>query len=149
MEYSNKIRLFLLLIPCSLLLFSCSGKKDKTPSYGNLDFDAIAADTTMQLNFEASYEYVKDHNFKGTLYSVVSGGFTGFENVLVIKRENVTNYDTLAVLKNDSLFRLTESFLSASRNENFPDIHLIYSKTGDTVKQQKKLVFSGEKWSIK
>src|SRR5690606_5144217 len=111
---SSVFRLFLFLI-FPFLISSCSGKKDKTPSYGNLDFDAVAADTTMQLNFEASYEYVKDHNFKGTLYSVVSGGFTGFENVLVIKRENVTNYDTLAVVKSDTLYRLTESFLSESR----------------------------------
>lgn len=132
------------------LLASCTGKKDKTPTYeGRIDFDAIASDTIMQNNIEVSYEYVKDHNFGNTQYSIASGGFTGFENVLVIKREDVTDYDTIAVVKQDSPYRLTESFLSDNDQNNLPEIHLVFTKIGDTLKQEKQVIFLGGKWRTK
>lgn len=68
---SNRVIFFLLVI-FYLSLHSCSNNPKKENAFGNIDLEAIAADTTMQSNIEASYEYVKDHPFRGNRVFSVS-----------------------------------------------------------------------------
>lgn len=59
----HKLTLLVFMAVCafsSALLASCSnGNKETIPVVGEFDSTAIAADTTMQLGFESSYEFHK------------------------------------------------------------------------------------------
>ncbi len=140
---------FLLFAFCFAILASCSGKKDKTPTYGDLDFEKIASDTIMQNNIEASYEYTKDFNFGNVQYGVASGGFTEFENVLVTERKSMDEFDTIAIVKADSNYRLLSSFIEDKNHDNLPEIHLIFSDKTDSTKREKEILFSQGKWQVK
>ncbi len=131
------------------ILASCSGKKDKTPTYGDLDFDAIAADTAMQSKFEASYEYTQDHNFGKVQYGVASGGFTEFENVLVTERKSVGEFDTIAIVKADSNYRLSNSFIEDKNGDNLPEIRLVFSSKTDSTQREKTVLFSQGRWNVR
>lgn len=140
---------FLLFACCFAILTSCSGKKDKTPTYGDLDFDVVAADTAMQSKFEASYEYTKDHNFGKVQYGVASGGFTEFENVLVTERKSIAELDTIVIVKADSNYRLSSSFIEDKNGDNLPEIRLVFSSKTDSTKQEKTVLFSQGRWTVK
>ena len=141
---------FLLFAFCFVILASCSGKKDKTQTIqGDIDFNTISADTTMQNNIEHSYEYVKDYSFGNAQYSIVWGGFTGFDNVLIIKREDVTQQDTLAVVKCDTLYRLADSFIEDKNQDKTPEIRLVFAEKNGALKHEKEVLFSQGSWKVK
>lgn len=135
---------------CFAVLASCSGKKDKTPTiHGDIDFNVISADTAMQNNIERSYEYVKDYSFENVRYSVAWGGFTGFDNVLVLKREDVTKQDTIAVVKCDSLYRLADSFIEDKNQDKMPEIWLVFAEKNGQRKNEKEVAFINGKWRVR
>ena len=140
---------FLLFAFCFEILASCTNKKDKTPTYGDLNFEAVAADTTMQNNIEASDEYTKDYNFGNVQYSIAWGGFTGFENVLVTERKSINELDTIAIVKTDSNYRLTNSFIKAENRQKMPEFLLVFTRKTDSTEKKKTVLFSNGKWQVK
>ena len=81
-----------------LALGACNnGPTDKTPVYGDVDTNAIAADTLVQKAIETSYEYHKTLVVNSNLvYDVIGNGNSKARGeYMVIKRFNEAGRDTL------------------------------------------------------
>jgi hypothetical protein len=126
---SNRVIFFLLVI-FYLSLHSCSNNPKKENAFGNIDLEAIAADTTMQSNIEASYEYVKDHPFRGNrVFSVINGGYTGFKDAIVAERITMSDFDTLVILELDNEL-IEQSYVTDFNDDRSPEIMVITRPKG-------------------
>ena len=87
--------LFLLLLVCSLS--SCHSNKHQPPEVGSIDTAAIAADTTMQLGLEGSYEV--HHTIvihPNLVYDILASGTASKGDYTIIRRSENNQSDTLA-----------------------------------------------------
>ena len=76
----------------SLLLFSCTQNTKTSSEFGTVDSLSVAADTTMQLGIESSYEFHKTVVAADTLvYDVVGYGGSASAGELAILRRGANN----------------------------------------------------------
>lgn len=76
----------------ALLLFSCGQNNNTDTGFGTIDSLAIAADTTMQLGIESSYEYHKTIAAADTVaYDIVGYGGSASKGELAILRRGANN----------------------------------------------------------
>ncbi len=76
-----------------LILCACKPKSDGIEHLGNIDKEAIAADTTTQVIIDNSFEFVKDLDFKDRRFTVLTGGYVDFKQVVVV--ETKTNQHSI------------------------------------------------------
>jgi hypothetical protein len=119
----------LLVALFSFLFFtSCVQKNDKSQEDLS-DKEAIAADTSMQVMIEKSFEFVKDYNFNNKhVYSVVHGGFTAYKNVLILEKKSVNNYDTIFIFKIPIDEKLNNVFLTDFSKADVPVFNVVCQK---------------------
>lgn len=130
-----------------IFISSCNQPQKEEKVFGELDREAIAADTTMQTNIEASYEYVKDHPFKGNrIFSIINGGYTGFKDAIVAEKISMTDLDTIIILKLHNEL-ITNTFLTDFDNNSSPEIHIITRPKGEKYFINYILIQNGKKWS--
>lgn len=76
----------------ALLLFSCGQNNNADTGFGTIDSLAIAADTTMQLGIESSYEYHKTIAATDTVaYDIVGYGGSASKGELAVLRRGANN----------------------------------------------------------
>lgn len=142
----SKISFFLLSL-FFLFFNSCSNKAKPENTFGSIDLEAIAADTTMQSNIEASYEYVKDHPFRGNrVFSVINGGYTGFKDAIVAERITMLDFDTLVILELDNEL-IEQSYVTDFDDDRSPEIMVITRLKGGKYFVNYIVTKKGEGWS--
>lgn len=88
-----QVTMFLLI---SVALFSCNPNNNSQPEFGTIDSQAIAADTTMQLAMESSYEFHKTLTINSNeVIDVVAWG-SPQQGEYALMHRNSTGNDTIA-----------------------------------------------------
>ncbi len=83
---------WLLILFVSLFLFSCNQSSTNASEFGTLDSLAVAADTSMQLGIESSYEFHKTLVASDTLvYDVVGYGGNATKGELAVLKRGANN----------------------------------------------------------
>ncbi len=109
-----------------LILSACKPKSDGIEHLGNIDKEAIAADTTTQVIIDNSFEYVKDLDFKDRRFTVLTGGYVEFKQVVVVETKANNSIDTLYHLSPDSVTRIVDAFITDLDANKSPELHLIF-----------------------
>lgn len=109
-----------------LVCSACTPKSDGIEHLGNIDKEAIAADTTTQVNIDNSFEYVKDLDFKDRRFTVLTGGYVDFKRVVIVETKADKQVDTLFFLSPDSVTRIVHSFITDLDGDKLPELHLLF-----------------------
>lgn len=84
--------LSLIILTTSLFLFSCNQNNNASTEFGTVDSLAVAADTSMQLGIESSYEFHKTLVASDTLvYDIVGYGGNATKGELAILKRGANN----------------------------------------------------------
>lgn len=90
-----------LILTTSLFLFSCNQNNTAPTEFGTVDSLAVAADTSMQLGIESSYEFHKTLVASDTLvYDIVGYGGNATKGELAVLKRGANN-------KADTVFKQT------------------------------------------
>jgi len=130
-----------------VVLFCLSACDSKTePKQDDIDMVAVAKDTAMQVIIDNSFEYVKDHSFENRRFTVITGGYTNFKDVMVAESKGSINSDTLYYLKTDSAERITGSFVSDLDANHSPEIHLLIRNKNTKKVADRVIALVNNKW---
>lgn len=113
---------FAFIIIAILCLASCTSKpKDTRPVVGNLDSAAIAADTTMQLGLEQSYEFIKTLTVtNNVVYDVIAWGTPSKGLLCFVYRDEKGVLDT--VLETTRLGIIKDCWVSDMNKNGKPEV---------------------------
>lgn len=116
------VRGILFMFFITLLISSCNNKpKDTRPFVGSLDSAAIAADTTMQLGLEQSYEFHKTLPVnKNVVYDVIAWGTPTKGLLSFVYRNEKGVLDT--VLETSRLGIVKECWVSDMNKNGKPEV---------------------------
>ena len=137
------MRSILCLVFCVLCFCSCNQNNNQPPVLGTLDSAAIAADTTMQLGFESSYEFHKTLTVHEKLvYDVVGYGGSSSKGEYAILRRGADNKaDTVTKGKREGI--IADAFLADSNKNHREEIYII-TQNPSQISDKKILRFEPE-----
>ena len=134
----------LYLATCALCFVSCNQNNSQTPVAGSFDSTAIALDTTMQKNIEASYEFAKTLTVNEKLvYDIRGYGGPASKGEFAILRRGADNKtDTVMRGKRDGI--ITDAYLTDSNKNHRMEVYIIIENP--LKKNSKKVIrYEGEK----
>lgn len=128
----------------SIALFSCTPNSNSNPEFGTLDSKAIAADTTMQLAMETSYEYNKTLVINNNeVIDVVAWGAPGSGEYALLYR-NKEGIDTIAKTQRNG--KVKDCWLADLNGNGKPEVIAII-QTPDSGSYESVLGFETDKRS--
>lgn len=130
-----------------LILSACKSKSDGIEHLGNIDKEAIAADTATQVIIDNSFEFVKDLDFKDRRFTVLTGGYVDFKQVVVVETKANKQIDTLYHLSPDSVTRIVNAFVTDLDANKSPELHLIFKHTPSNLLSDSVVLSYGGRWS--
>ncbi len=101
-----------LVLLIGLIMSACTPKSDGIEHLGSIDKEAIAADTLTQVIIDNSFEFVKDLDFKNRRFTVLTGGYVDFKQVVIVETKAEKQIDTLYHLSPDSVTRIVDAFIT-------------------------------------